>query len=219
MTTQQLTTPPRQTPSRPSRRVWFIPAGLILLNLFPMVVGVFRLTELAGGAGVTGGNARFFESPVPTVAHIVGATVFCLLGAFQFVPQLRPGRSGWHRIAGRILVPAGLIAGVSGMWLAVNLPRPDVDVFVRLFFASLMVGSILLGLRAILRRDFKTHRAWMIRGYAIGAAAGTQALTAIGWALITGGAEADATTAVALVAAAWVINLAVAEVAIRRSVA
>ncbi len=128
--------------------------------------------------------------------------MFCLLGAFQFVPQLRRGRPSWHRIAGRILVPAGIIAGLSGMWLAVNFPRPDLDVVVRLFFAALMVGSILLGLRAILRRDFAAHRAWMIRGYAIGVGAGTQVLTAIVWALLTGGVDADANTTVALMVAA-----------------
>ena len=217
MTSQQLAAPPRQTPRRTNRRAWLIPVGLILLSLVPIVAGVFRLTELAGGADVTESNARFFDSPVPAVAHIVGASVYCLLGAFQFVPQLRRGRPSWHRIAGRILVPAGLIAGLSGMWLAVFYPRPELDVVVRLVFAALMVGSILLGLRAILRRDFAAHRAWMIRGYAIGIGAGTQVFTMIVGTLLLGGGDPDANTTVALMVAGWVINLAVAEVVIRRS--
>lgn len=174
-----------------------------------------RLTELVVGTEVTEANARFFDSPVPVIAHIVGATVYCLLGAFQFVPELR--RRRWHRLAGRILAPAGLVAALSGMWMAVFYPRPELDMIVRLGFGGAMALCIVLGLRAILRRQIASHRAWMIRGYAIGIGAGTQVLTALAWALVTGGATPDATTMVALMAAAWLINLAVAEVFIRRA--
>ncbi len=76
---------------------------------------------------------------------------------------------------------------------------------------------ILLGLRAVLRRDFTAHRAWMIRGYAVGIAAGTQVFTTLLWLLVTGGAAPSPTTAVAPLAAGWIINLAIAEFAIRRS--
>jgi len=43
----------------------------------------------------------------------------------------------------------------------------------RMLFGSGMVVSIALGLAAILRRDIAQHRAWMIRGYAIGQGAVT----------------------------------------------
>jgi hypothetical protein len=105
------------------------------------------------------------------------------------------------------------------MWMAVFYTRPLIDTIVRLGFGALMVTSILLGLRAVLRKDFRTHRRWMIRGYAVGIGAGTQVFTALVWIVATGGAAPDANTSVALLAAGWVINLAVAEVAIRRSVA
>ncbi len=173
-----------------------------------------RLTELTLGAEITDGNARFFANPLPVVVHIIGATVYSMLGAFQFVPRLRRGRPSWHRIAGRILVPAGVLAGLSGMWLALSYPRPEGDVIVRLVFATLMVGSILLGLLAILRRDIPRHRAWMMRGYAIGIGAGTQLFVFLFAGIFAG--EPDETMTIVLMAAAWVINLAVAEIAIRR---
>ena len=196
-------------------RAWLIPIGLILLALVPVAAGAMRLTGLVVGAEVTEANARFFDSPVPVIAHIIGATVYCVLGAFQFVPQLR--RRRWHRMAGRILVPAGLVAALSGMWMAVFYPRPELDMIVRLGFGGAMALCIVLGLRAILRRQVASHRAWMIRGYAIGIGAGTQVFTALAWALLTGGATPDPTTMVALMAAAWLINLAVAEAVIRRA--
>ena len=48
-----------------------------------------------------------------------------------------------------------------------------------------MAASLLLGITAIRRRDIAAHRAWMIRAYAIGLAAGTQTFTeGIGGALV-----------------------------------
>ena len=201
--------------SRRPRPQWPVPTALIFLSLIPVIAGAARLTELTGGAAVTVQNARFFASPVPVVIHIVSVTIYSLLGAFQFVPALR-GRRGWHRIAGSVLIPAGLLAALSGLWMSAFYPLPDgtTDVPIRLFFGSAMLVSILLGIVAIRRRDFVRHSGWMTRGYAIGAAAGTQAFVISGWLLIVG-TPGELTRAL-LMGAAWVINVAVAEYVIRR---
>lgn len=211
----------RTAPVRRPRAQWPVPAALIFLSLIPVFFGAVRLTELTGGAAVTPQNARFFDSPLPALVHIPAAIVYSLLGAFQFVPSLRRGGRGrlsWHRVAGRILVPAGLLVGLSGLWMAVfyDLPEGDGDILLvlRLIFGSGMVGSIVLGLLAIRRRNFVRHSAWMARGYAIGIAAGTQALVSIPWILLVG--PASELTRAVLLGAAWVINLAVAEYFIYR---
>ena len=76
-----------------------------------------------------------------------------------------------------------------------------------------MAGCLVLGFTAVRRRDMAAHRAWMIRAYAIGPAAGTQVFSdRIGGAIFgTGVLAADVAKG-----AGWVINLAVAEWAIRR---
>ncbi|HCS55978.1 MAG TPA: hypothetical protein DIW80_00625, partial [Gordonia polyisoprenivorans] len=56
--------------------------------------------------------------------------------------------------------------------------------------------------------------AWMTRAYAIGIAAGTQALVSIPW-MVLAGQPGEAGRAL-LMGAGWVINVAVAEYAIRR---
>ena len=89
---------------------WLPPVGLIVLSLIPVLAGAVRLNELMGGPEITANNARFVASPIPVTVHIVSVTVYSLLGALQFVPSLRRGRPSWHRIAGRILVPAGVLA-------------------------------------------------------------------------------------------------------------
>ncbi len=78
-----------------------------------------------------------------------------------------------------------------------------------------MVMSITLSLVAIRRRDIASHRAWIIRGYAIGQGAGTQVLTSIAWLLLVG--TPGPITGSLLLGVAWIINLAVAEWIIRRA--
>lgn len=210
------TKPSAALPAAKRPRPWWpVPTALIFLSLIPVIAGAVRLTELTGGAAITPQNARFFASPVPVVIHIVSVTLYSLLGAFQFVPALR-GRRGWHRTAGSVLIPAGLLAALSGLWMSAFYALPDgtTDVPVRLFFGSAMLVSISLGIVAVRRRDFARHGAWMTRGYAIGAGAGTQALVISGWMFLVG-APGELVRAV-LMAAAWVINLVVAEYVIRR---
>ena len=59
-----------------------------------------------------------------------------------------------------------------------------------------------------------THSAWMTRAYAIGLGAGTQVFTFLPWTLFFG--EPGQAMHAVLMGAGWVINLAVAEVVIRR---
>ncbi len=214
-----MTTNTAGTPAtRRLRHRWLAPTGLIMLSLIPVIAGAARLTELTSGPVVTEQNARFVDSPIPVVIHIVSVTVYCLLGAFQFVPSLRRGRRSWHRITGRTLVPAGLLAALSGLWMAAFYSFPNGDgtllLVIRLAFGSAMVASLVLGLVAVLRRDFAGHGAWMTRAYAIGVAAGTQAIVLAFWISIVG--PTDPTTRALIMGAAWVIDLGVAEYVIRR---
>ena len=74
--------------------------------------------------------------------------------------------------------------------------------------------SIVLGYTAIRRGDVTRHRAWMMRGYAIGLGAGTQTLTLMAGELIAG--PPSEFSRALLMGAAWVINLAVAEWILRK---
>lgn len=206
------------TDVRSSARVqWWVPTALILLSAVPVGAGVFRLTQLATSAEITPENARFFASPAPVVVHIVSVSVFTVLGAAQFVPALR--RRRWHRSAGRILIPSGLAAALSGLWMTVFYPHPEgvgplLTAF-RLIFCTAMAACLVLGLAAILRRDVLHHRAWVTRAYAIAMGAGTQAVFIGSWIALVD--EPDEFSNALLQAAAWLFNLLVAESLIRRS--
>ncbi|MCD2442820.1 DUF2306 domain-containing protein [Agromyces sp. SYSU K20354] len=161
-------------------------------------------------------STLLLASSVPIVVHIVAMSVYCLLGAFQFSPALRI-RRGWHRTAGRALIPAGFIAALSSVWLAVFFRGPPDELalaMIRLVFAVAMTIFLVLGVIAIKRRDFAAHGAWMTRAYAIAVSGGSQALVFALWTIIIG--EVDVFGEAWLVAAGFVINSVVAELLIRR---
>ncbi len=200
-----------------TRRDWWIPASLLALTFVPVAAGAARLVDLSSGR--TEENARFFDLPLPIVVHIVGATTFCVLGAFQLMPSFRRRRPGWHRWSGRVLVPAGLAAALSGMWMAAFAELPAHDntalMWIRLLFGSVMLAGLVLGLTAIRRRDVRTHQRWMARAYAVGQGAGTQALVLGPMVLVVD--QPGGTLKASGMAFAWVLNLAVAEWLVRRS--
>jgi hypothetical protein len=111
----------------------------------------------------------------------------------------------------------GLAVGGSALWLTVFYePQPGTGSLLyvfRLVLGSAMLVSLALGFVAVRRGDVRSHRAWVIRAYAIGLGAGTQVLTeGFGEALF-----GDSVLVGDLAkSACWVINLAVAEWAIRR---
>jgi hypothetical protein len=210
-----------KAPARTGSAEWLVPAALLMLSAIPLISGALRLTQMAGGPEIMPANPRFLASPLPVVLHIVSVSVYSILGAFQFANGFRRRRPGWHRAAGRLLVPTGLLVGLSAIWMTLFYPRADgtgdLLYAFRLLFGSAMVLSIILGFAAIRRRDVIRHRAWMLRAYAIGLGAGTQVLTLLIGELIAG--PPVGLSHALLMGAGWAINLAVAEWAIRKRTA
>ncbi|GAA1666424.1 DUF2306 domain-containing protein [Glycomyces endophyticus] len=207
------------TPHPRRSREWMIAAGLILLALVPSIAGAFRVGEIASGAAETPANARFVQMPLPVVLHIVGALVYSIVGAFQFLPGLRRRRNGWHRFAGRyLLVPAGIVVGATGLWMTAVYDVPATDdgpvAVSRYVVGGLMLAFIGLGVAAVARRDYFAHGSWMIRAYALAMGAGTQVLTS-GPALLLFGAP-DEMFRLIQMDAGWIINALFAEWVIAR---
>jgi uncharacterized membrane protein YozB (DUF420 family) len=197
---------------------WLAPLGLFLLGMLPVMAGAFRLQQLAGVSDAMPVNPRFTPMPLPVVLHIVSATLLSILGPLQFAAGFRRRWPAWHRIAGRLLVVCALLVALTGLWMTLFYAPPDGSgalLFVsRIVFGSAMVVSILIGFAVILRRDVKSHRAWMGRGYAIGLGAATQMLVLMVAGIVAG--PPNELTHDSLMALSWVINLAVAEWAIRK---
>ncbi|TXL61384.1 DUF2306 domain-containing protein [Aeromicrobium terrae] len=202
-----------------SRSGWRTGVALLVLSVVPLTAGALRLLQVFGGPDVLPHDDRFTAGfPVALVLHIVGAAVFALVGILQLVPAFRRRHWTWHRRAGRVLAVTGLLVAGSAIWLTLfYAAQPGTGLLLfafRIVVAPATIAFIVLGFTAIRRRDVAAHRAWMIRAYALGLGAGTQVFTeGFGEAFFgTGEVAGDLAKGIA-----WVINLAVAEWAIRRS--
>jgi len=193
-------------------------AGLLVLSAVPMFAGLSRLLSLSTGAFTLEGSERFAADPWTAALHLVGATAFATVGAFQFVPSLR--RGAWHRVAGRVLSLLGVGAAVAGTVMALRWPPKAFDSpalnAARAVVAIAMVLFIVLGVVAARRRDLEAHRGWMVRAYALFLGAGTQVFTAGFTALPWMQPFMSEALAAASMAAGWVINALVAEWLLRR---
>lgn len=195
-------------------------AGLLLLCVVPTAAGVARLVEIASNPAITADNSRFLLNPAPAVVHIVTGLVFNFVGAFLVVGAVRARSLRWHGLLGRVVGPAGILAGASGIWLSLaywTLTRDGPVLFaLRLLAGAAMVVCLLIAFVAAFRRRLAVHRAFMLRGYALGISAGVQFFTHLPWFVLSGelGKTTQAQTTVSM-AAGWLISLAVAELQLR----
>lgn len=178
-----------------------------------MIAGLTRMLSLSTGAFRLDGHERFAADPWTASLHIVGATSFATLGAFQFVPSLR--RGAWHRIVGRVLSLLGICAAVAGTLMALRWTPKEFDTAalsaIRVVVAIAMVTFVVLGFIAARRRRYEAHGAWMVRAYALFLGAGTQVFTAGFTALPFMRPHMSEALATTSMAAGWIINVLVAE--------
>jgi hypothetical protein len=193
-----------------------VPVLLVVLGIVPFFGGIARLVSLTGPTPTA--DARFLAARAPVVLHVVSATVFSLLGAFQFSPALRRRWPRWHRSAGKLVAVSGLLSGLTGVWMTEryaippDLQGPLLHV-VRLMVGAGMAAAIILAWFSILRRQVVRHEAWMIRAYALGQGAATQAFVLGPWMVLSG--QTGGLTRDLLMSLAWAINLLCAEWIIR----
>jgi uncharacterized membrane protein YozB (DUF420 family) len=101
------------------------------------------------------------------VVHVPSAATAMILGVLQLVPRIRAHRRV-HRVIGRTFLALGTVAFVAtGVPLAVGTPNGDLTRFGVLVPALLWPVLAVLGWRAIRRRDVVRHREWMLRLYAL----------------------------------------------------
>ncbi|WP_163511717.1 DUF2306 domain-containing protein [Fodinicola acaciae] len=155
------------------------------------------------------------------VAHIFTAAVALVVGPLQFVPWIR-ARRRIHRTLGRIYLLAGVLpSAIAVVPVAIWSGSPLTE-------AGLITAAVLwlvtagLAYRAARRRDFASHRAWMMRNYALTFLAVTSRILIPVFLVAQipfGGANpASVSTMIPIgQTLGWIVNLIVAELLIRRT--
>jgi uncharacterized membrane protein len=157
--------------------------------------------------------ANAFAHPF-LVLHVAGGETALLVGPLQFVRRIRARWPAFHRAGGRIYVLACALGAPAGFVLALGATAGPV---VRVGFA---IPALLwplftwLGWRAAVEGRFADHREWMLRSYALTAAAITL------WLMLPASAflGLDFFPAYRVISwLSWATNLVLVELHIRRN--
>lgn len=199
-----------------TRGEWIFLALVLIYSFIPAFGGMLRVIELVGGPDIVPANPRALSAPAPIVLHVIGSFVFCIIGAVQFLPSIRRRLPLVHRMLGRIVAVAGLLSAGTGLWMTLVFTFPEALQGSLLYWARIvlslsMAGLIVYAVVAIRQRDPARHRAAILRAYAIGQGASTQAFMGITW-MILFGSELAGPLRDAMMVSAWVINLLIAQV-------
>ncbi len=210
----------RKTPKlRLGKFEWVVLGIIFVYSFIPVVGGLIRVLELAGGPQIAPENPRASFAPTPIILHILSSSLFCVFGAFQFLPSLRRQRLAAHRAIGRVIVAAGCVSALTGLWMTHFYAFPEALqgsqlYWVRMVLGTSMIALIIWAVIAIRSRKLFQHSASMVRAYAIGQGASTQTVLGIAW-IIAVGSEAMGPVRDGLMIFAWVVNLLAAEIFIR----
>ena len=105
------------------------------------------------------------------VVHAISASLALLLGPWQFLAGLRRRRLQLHRVMGWAYAVSLVVAAGSAIWIAPDAAAGHVSSagFLALAFGWLFTTS--MGILAVRRGNIAEHRRWMLRSYALTAAA------------------------------------------------
>ena len=199
---------------------WFLLVGLVTFSFIPTFGGLVRVLELAGGPTIAPQNLRAVANPMPIVLHILASFVFCIAGALQFLPSVRRRHPKTHRRVGWCVATAGVISAATGTWMTVYFVFPEelqgpLLYWTRIVLCFAMIILIVHAVISIKTRKILQHSATILRAYAIGQGASTQAFFGIAWIIATG-VEPVGLLRDWLMVFAWGLNFLVVEILIRK---
>lgn len=142
-----------------------------LLAVFALVNAVEALRYLLPHVPFPAELDNFRERRIALSLHALGGAIALLAGPLQFVPRFRESNWNRHRLLGWIYCGAVLLGWCASVWIA---PHSQTGWIASAGFLTLGAGWIVatgLAVRFILRGDANRHRRWMIRSFALTAAA------------------------------------------------
>ncbi|WP_419905444.1 DUF2306 domain-containing protein [Kiloniella sp.] len=155
---------------------------------------------------------NFLAHKTAFLAHVLGSLIALMLGPWQFVKTIRGRWPRLHRWMGRSYMVAVLVGGLGGFIVAWTSTAGPIAVAGFATLAVLWLYVTTQGYRTARAGCYMEHREWMIRSFALTAAAislrlGLPIAPALGYEFQTG--------YIALSWVCWLFNLVVAEIYIR----
>ncbi len=162
-----------------------------------------------------------FPAPLPNfvvrhdwlIAHALFSSIALLAGPWQFLPSLRRRSLTAHRWLGQVYCVAVALGWVSSLPIASHAQTGKVASAGFLMLGAAWIGTTAAGYFKIRQHQIQAHRRWMIRSYALAAAAITLRIY-LPICLVSGVAYATCYPAIAWLC--WIPNWIFAEWLIRR---
>lgn len=153
---------------------------LIVLILIALVAVGLRIST--DWPNVTAGTVppedsfhrRYALHPVLAYVHILPGVIYLLAAPLQLSRRFRERRIALHRRMGRVVLPAGVTAGIFAIVFGTLFPFGGLfEASATVVFGAYFVAALVIAFIAIRGGDVTRHRRWMIRAFAIGLAIGT----------------------------------------------
>ena len=114
-------------------------------------------------------DSPFAAHPLLTLLHVLPGGILLMLAPLQFSSRLRGRHIRFHRLIGRVLVLAGLTAGLTALYFGLLMPYGGrIESLAIALFGGLFLVALSRAFVAIRRHQVASHREWMIRAFAIG---------------------------------------------------
>ena len=194
----------------------FVLVALYFVTLLGTFLAVVQVVQIPLGA-LPVDSQRLSTAPIWHFMHVLGGATFGLLGPIQFSRVLMRKYGLLHRFMGRVFVAAGAMISLSSLGLLWHFPDTN-SVAVnsgRLLFGIALGIALAIAMQAILKRNFTSHRNWMIRAYAIGIGATAVSMVFFPIYAITG-APPTGLAADLVFLASWMACVVFAEGLVRR---
>ncbi len=169
---------------------------------------------------VGGANEGFEQYPNATLAHVAPGLLYLALAPLQFVKSIRSKYPALHRWSGRLLVVLSLVLGAAAVFIGLVFPYSGLpEQIVIAGFGTFFLAAAIKGFLCARQKNFKAHREWMMRSFAIGLAIVTMRLIFVPILIIIGNPSVEDAQFWSIVSftLAFFMHWAIAEWWIRRT--
>ena len=145
--------------------MWF------MLALFALVNAMGALRYLLPHVPFPVEMENFTQRRLALSLHALGGAIALLVGPLQFVSRFRESNWNRHRLLGWIYCGAVLLGWCASLWIAPHSQTGWIASVGFLALGAAWIVATALAVRFILRGDAVRHQRWMIRSFALTAAA------------------------------------------------
>ena len=142
-----------------------------MLALFAVVNALEALRYLLPHVPFPVEMDNFIHRRIALSLHALGGAIALLAGPLQFVPRFRESNWNRHRLLGWIYCSAVLLGWCTSLWIAPHSQTGWIASGGFLALGAAWIVATGLAVQFILRGEAIRHRRWMMRSYALTAAA------------------------------------------------